>query len=102
MGARPVSVEALTTCRFVLEVTAIADMKPILVLSRPGSSTQPGLGMARPLSGHQLTQPLHVACRRLPLTLLPTTSRMIVKVSLAAASGGKAVSATLLTNFVMS
>ena len=47
-------------------------------------------------------QPLQVACRRLPLTLLPTISRMIVRVSLAASSGGKAVSATLLTNLVMS
>ena len=31
--------------------------------------------------------------RRLPLTFLPTTSRMIVKVSLAASLGGRAVSA---------
>jgi hypothetical protein len=45
---------------------------------------------------------LQVACRRLPLTFLPTTSRMIVRVSLAASSGGRAVSATLLTNLVMS
>jgi hypothetical protein len=45
---------------------------------------------------------IQVACRRLPLTFLPTTSRIIVRVSLAASSGGRAVSATLLTNLVMS
>jgi hypothetical protein len=40
--------------------------------------------------------------RRLPLAPFPTISLMIVRDSLAAPLGGKAVSAMLLTSFVMS